>query len=243
MLMNIGEVSALTHVSIRTLRHYDKIGLLRPTQITEAGYRQYDNAALQRLHTILLFRELEFSLTGIQRIIDAPDFDPIDALDRQITLLTMRREHIDNLILLARGLKAKGLEHMDFSAFDTRKIDDYAAQAKAAWGKTDAWKEYESRGKSAEDDKQSGEKLMALFTEFGKRRDIDPACDEAQAMVKQLQNFITANFYTCTVPVLRGLADMYDGGGDFTRNIDQAGGEGTAAFVAAAIRIYCAARK
>ena len=243
MLMNIGEVSALTHVSIRTLRHYDKIGLLRPTQITEAGYRQYDNAALQRLHTILLFRELEFSLTGIQRIIDAPDFDPIDALDRQITLLTMRREHIDNLILLARGLKAKGLKHMDFSAFDTRKIDDYAAQAKAAWGKIDAWKEYESRGKSAEDDKQSGEKLMALFTEFGKRRDIDPACDEAQAMVKQLQNFITANFYTCTVPVLRGLADMYDGGGDFTRNIDQAGGEGTAAFVAAAIRIYCAARK
>ncbi|MBQ7137430.1 MAG: TipAS antibiotic-recognition domain-containing protein, partial [Clostridia bacterium] len=67
--------------------------------------------------------------------------------------------------------------------------------------------------------------------------------DEAQAMVKQLQNFITANFYTCTTPILRGLADMYDGGGDFTRNIDKAGGEGTAAFVAAAIRIYCAARK
>ena len=80
MLMNIGEVSALSHVSIRTLRHYDKIGLLRPTCITEAGYRQYDEAALQRLHTILLFRELEFSLTDIQRIIDAPDFDPSDAL-------------------------------------------------------------------------------------------------------------------------------------------------------------------
>ncbi len=243
MLMNIGEVSALTHVSIRTLRHYDKIGLLRPTQVTEAGYRQYDEAALQRLHTILLFRELEFSLTDIQRIIDAPDFDPSGALEQQITLLTMRREHIDNLILLARGLKAKGLKYMDFSAFDTRKIDDYAAQAKAAWGKTDAWKEYESRGKSAEDDKQSGEKLMALFTEFGKRRHIDPACDEAQTMVRQLQDFITANFYTCTTPILRGLADMYDGGGDFTRNIDKAGGEGTAAFVAAAIRIYCAARK
>ena len=128
MLMNIGEVSALTHVSIRTLRHYDKIGLLRPTQVTEAGYRQYDETALQRLHTILLFRELEFSLTDIQRIIDAPDFDPTDALEQQITLLTMRREHIDNLILLARGLKAKGLKHMDFSAFDTRKIDDYAAR-------------------------------------------------------------------------------------------------------------------
>ena len=243
MLMNIGEVSALSHVSIRTLRHYDKIGLLRPTCITEAGYRQYDEAALQRLHTILLFRELEFSLTDIQRIIDAPDFDPSDALERQITLLTMRREHINNLILLARGLKAKGMKHMDFSAFDTRKIDDYAAQAKAAWGKTDAWKEYEARGKSTEDNQQSGEKLMALFTEFGKHRNIDPASAEAKTMVQQLQDFITANFYTCTVPVLRGLADMYDGGGDFTRNIDKAGGEGTAAFVAAAIRIYCSNNK
>ena len=243
MLMNIGEVSALSHVSIRTLRHYDKIGLLRPTCITEAGYRQYDDAALQRLHTILLFRELEFSLTDIQRIIDAPDFDPSDALERQITLLTMRREHINNLILLARGLKAKGMKHMDFSAFDTRKIDDYAAQAKAAWGKTDAWKEYEARGKSTEDNQQSGEKLMALFTEFGKHRNIDPASAEAKTMVQQLQDFITANFYTCTVPVLRGLADMYDGGGDFTRNIDKAGGEGTAAFVAAAIRIYCGSNK
>ena len=243
MLMNIGELSAKTHVSIRTLRHYDKIGLLRPTQVTDAGYRQYDESALQRLHTILLFRELEFPLTDIQRIIDAPDFDPIDALDRQITLLTMRREHIDNLILLAKGLKAKGLNHMDFSAFDTRKIDDYTAQAKAAWGKTDAWKEFESRGKTADENKQSGDALMALFTEFGKRRDIDPACDEAQSMVMQLQAFITDNFYTCTVPILRGLADMYDGGGDFTRNIDKAGGTGTASFNANAMRIFCERNK
>lgn len=243
MLMNIGELSAKTHVSIRTLRHYDKIGLLRPTQVTDAGYRQYDESALQRLHTILLFRELEFPLTDIQRIIDAPDFDPLCALEKQITLLTMRREHIDNLILLAKGLKAKGLNHMDFSAFDTRKIDDYTAQAKAAWGKTDAWKEFESRGKTAAENKQSGDALMALFTEFGKRRDIDPACEEAQSMVRQLQAFITDNFYTCTVPVLRGLADMYDGGGDFTRNIDKAGGTGTASFIANAMRIFCELHK
>ena len=238
MLMNIGEVSALTHVSVRTLRHYDKLGLLRPSHVTEAGYRQYDESTLQRLHLILLFRELEFPLADIRRIIDAPDFDPIAALDRQITLLTMRREHIDNLILLARGLKAKGVNHMDFSAFDTRKIDDYATQAKAAWGKTDAWKEFESRGNTQEQNKQSGDALMSLIADIGKHRDIDPACKEAQAMVQQLRDFITANFYTCTTPVLRGLADMYDAGGDFTRNIDKAGGQGTAAFIAKAIRAY-----
>ena len=132
---------------------------------------------------------------------------------------------------------------MDFSAFDTRKIDDYAAQAKAAWGKTDAWQEYESRGNTKEQNKQSGEALMALFAEFGKRRDLDPASDEAQAMVQQLRDFITANFYTCTVPVLHGLADMYDGGGDFTANIDKAGGQGTAAFIAQAMREYCRQHK
>ena len=238
-MMTIGELSALTHVSIRTLRHYDQIGLLKPSRVTEAGYRQYDESALQRLHTILLFRELEFPLADIARIIDAPDFDPIDALDRQITLLTMHREHIDNLIILAEGMKLKGLNHMDFSAFDARKIDDYTAQAKAAWGKTDAWKEYEQRGNTREQNKQSGDALMALIASFGQHRELDPASAEAQAMVQQLQDFITANFYTCTVPVLRGLADLYDGGGDFTRNIDKAGGEGTAAFLAKAMRIYC----
>ena len=61
-------------------------------------------------------------------------------------------------------------------------------------------------------------------------------------MVQQLRDHITANFYTCTVPILRGLADMYDGGGDFTRSIDQAGGKGTAAFLAGAMRIYCSQR-
>lgn len=238
-LMSIGELSARTRLSIRTLRHYDRIGLLRATHVTEAGYRQYDESCLERLHTILLFRELEFSLADIQRIIDAPDFDPIEALDKQITLLTMRREHIDNLIIMARGLKLKGLKHMDFSAFDARKIDDYAAQAKAAWNKTDAWKEYEARGNSAADNQKAGDQLMDMMAAFGKRRDIDPACDEAQAMVQQLRDHITASFYTCTVPILRSLADMYDGGGDFTRNIDKAGGQGTAAFLAKAMRIYC----
>ena len=239
MLMNIGELSSLTHVSIRTLRHYDKIGLLRPVHVTEAGYRQYDESTLQRLHTILLFRELEFPLSDIARIIDAPDFDPIDALDKQITLLTMRRQHMDNLIALASELKSKGLKHMDFSAFDTRKMDDYTAQAKAAWGKTDAWKEYESRKNSTEQNQRSGDALMPLIGSFGRYRHLYPASADAQTCVQQLQDFITANFYTCTIPVLRGLADMYDADGDFTRNIDQAGGTGTAAFLASAMRLYC----
>lgn len=237
--MTIGEMSRISGVSVRTLHHYDRIGLLKPASITESGYRIYDESALQRLHTILLFRELEFSLRDIKRILDQPDFDPISALDRQITLLTMRREHIDNLILLARGLKMKGLKHMDFSAFDTRKLDEYAAQAKAAWSHTDAYQEYASKSKdrSPKDVQQIEDGLWALMTRF--RGHQDPASEDVQAMVQELRDYFNQHFYNCTPTILHYLANIYDGGGDFTRNIDQTVGEGSAAFIAQAIRIYC----
>lgn len=237
--MTIGEMSRISGVSVRTLHHYDRIGLLKPASITESGYRIYDESALQRLHTILLFRELEFPLRDIKRILDQPDFDPISALDRQITLLTMRREHIDNLILLARGLKMKGLKHMDFSAFDTRKLDEYAAQAKAAWSHTDAYQEYASKSKdrSPKDVQQIEDGLWALMTRF--RGHQDPASKDVQAMVQELRDYFNQHFYNCTPTILHYLANIYDGGGDFTRNIDQTVGEGSAAFIAQAIRIYC----
>ncbi len=239
--MTIGEMSHISGVSVRTLHHYDRIGLLKPAATTEAGYRVYDQRALERLHTILLFRELEFPLRDIKRILDQPDFDPIAALDEQITLLTLRREHIDNLILLARGLKMKGLKHMDFSAFDTSKLDEYTAQAKAAWGHTEAYQEYASKSKdrSPEATQQIEAGMWALMARFGSRQDIDPASEEVQAMVQELRDYFTQHFYNCTPVILRYLANMYDGGGDFTRNIDQAVGEGSAAFIAQAIRIYC----
>ena len=239
--MTIGEMSRISGVSVRTLHHYDRIGLLKPVSVTESGYRIYDDSTLQRLHTILLFRELEFPLKDIKRILDQPGFDPLAALDSQITLLTMRREHIDNLIFLARGLKVKGLKHMNFSAFDTRKLDDYAAQAKAAWGHTEAYQESvkKASSRSESEDRRLEQAFMELLGSFGRRRAIDPASDEAQDMVQQLRDFLTEHFYTCTPVILRYLADMYDGGGDMTRHIDQTGGPGTADFLAQAMRIYC----
>ena len=131
-MMTVHEVSEMTGVSIRALQHYDNIGLLHPARRTEAGYRLYDEAALERLQQILLFRELEFSLKDIAEIVDAPDFDRIRALDQQIELLTLKRDHVQNLIDLAQKLKEKGVGTLDFKAFDTSRIDEYAAQAKAS---------------------------------------------------------------------------------------------------------------
>jgi hypothetical protein len=80
---------------------------------------------------------------------------------------------------------------------------------------------------------------MLLFKEAGELRDTDPASPEAQDLVKRIQDFITENLYTCSKKILSGLGKMYSGGGDFTRNIDEYGGEGTAEFVDKAIQIYC----
>ena len=131
-MKTVNEVSRKTGVSIRTLHYYDAIGLLRPTQVTEAGYRLYDDTALERLQNILLFRELQFPLREIRAILDSPDFDRKKALDQQIALLQMKKQHIENLIDLARGIRMMGVNNLDFSAFDTRQIDEYARQAKAA---------------------------------------------------------------------------------------------------------------
>ena len=88
-MMTVHEVSNLTGVSIRTLHHYDKIGLLPPAEVTEAGYRLYDEASLERLQCILLFKELEFPLKDMKEILDSPDFERNRALEQQITLLEL----------------------------------------------------------------------------------------------------------------------------------------------------------
>ena len=163
------------------------------------------------------------------------------ALEQQIELLTLKKEHLENLIDLAKGLKLRGVRNLKFDAFDTKKIDEYAAQAKAAWGTTPAYKEFEqkSKGRTQQEDQNIALGLMDIFSEFGAIKGADPASAGAQALVKKLQDYITQNFYTCTNEILSGLGKMYAGGGDFTKNIDSYGGEGTAEFAHQAIEIYC----
>ena len=163
---------------------------------------------------------------------ESPDFDRSKALEQQIELLTLKKEHLENLIDLAKGLKLKGVRHLKF---------DDAAQAKAAWGTTPAYKEFEQKSKcrTREDDQNIAQGLMDIFAEFGAIKGADPASAEAQALVKKLQEYITQHFYNCTKEILSGLGKMYAGGGDFTKNIDSYGGEGTAEFVHQAIEVYC----
>ena len=240
-MMTVHEVSRLAGVSIRTLQYYDRIGLLRPAGYTDAGYRLYDDEQLERLQCILLFRELEFPLKDIIAIMDSPDFDRSRALEQQIELLRLKKEHIENLMNFALGIKLIGVKHMDFKAFDRSKLDEYSRQAKELYGNTPEYRQMQEKMKnrSKEEDNLLADRFMLLFKEAGTIKDSDPASPEAQDLVKRIQDFITENMYTCTTRILRGLGKMYSGGGDFTQNIDEYGGAGTADFVDRAIQIYC----
>ncbi len=240
-MMTVKQLAKKCGVSVRTLHHYDAIGLLKPAQVTEAGYRLYDEAALERLYLILLFRELGFRLKDIRGILDAPDFDRNRVLDRQIQLLERKQRHLEYITNMARGIRLMGVKHLEFEGFDVNKIDDYAEQAKTLYGKTDAYREFEekTKGRTQEQSDAVNGQVMDFFVRLGALKGQAPESDAVQAWVKELQTFFTENFYTCTPEILMSLGQMYAGGGAMTENIDAAGGEGTGAFAREAIACYC----
>lgn len=240
-MKTVSEVSRMTGVSVRTLQYYDRIGLLPPAAHTESGYRLYDSETLARLSQILLFRELDFSLAEIRQILNAPDFDRNQALRRQIELLELKKAHLENMILFAKGIEMKGVDQMDLSMIDRTKLDEYAKRARAEWGSTPQYAESQEKtqGRTEAEEQTLVRDMMRIFTEFGALRTQSPDAPEVQRQVSRLQEFITAHWYHCTDAILSGLGKMYSAGGEFTENIDAAGGEGTADFVGRAIAVYC----
>lgn len=238
-MKTVHQVMELTGLTARTLHHYDAIGLLPPTAVTEAGYRLYDDAALARLQAVMLFRELEFPLKDIKTILDDPNFDQKEALGQQIKLLELRREHLGRLIKLARELQQGG-ENMDFQAFDHTEMDQYAQEVKDRWGGTAAYAESveKLKGKTKEEKEAMGDGLMELLAQLGALKEQGPDSGAAQEKVAEVQRYITDHFYHCTDEILAGLGQMYVGDERMRQNIDKAGGEGTAAFAAQAIEAY-----
>ena len=120
-MKTVKEMSAITGISIRALRYYDEIGLLKPTELTEAGYRLYDNKALERLQEIMFFRELEIPLTDIKEIMDNPDYDKEQALSAQKSLLEQKRNRLNGIIDLITDVM-KGVNTMSFEAFNNEDV-------------------------------------------------------------------------------------------------------------------------
>lgn len=120
-MKTVKDVSEITGVSIRTLRYYDEIGLLKPTELTEAGYRLYDNKALEKLQEIMFFRELEIPLADIKKIMDNPNYDKEQALLAQKSLLEQKRNRLNGIIELITDVM-KGVNTMSFGAFSNEEV-------------------------------------------------------------------------------------------------------------------------
>lgn len=241
MKMHIREFAKLTGVSVRTLHYYDEIGLLKPSFVDEhSGYRFYDEGCLERMQEILFYRELDFPLKAIGEILSAADHDRQKALLEQKHLLSLKKERLERLIsAVDRAMKGENV----MNTFDNREYDQYKDEAKARWGETDVYKEYEKKRKirSKESSRAVFDGIESILHEFSlcMQDGASPDSAVAQHLVKTLQAHITDNFYACTTPILATLGQMYVGDERFKNNIDRHA-EGTAAFVSEAIRIYCA---
>ena len=149
--MRISEVAKLTGITVRTLHYYDEIGLLKPSEITEAGYRLYSREDLEILQQILFFRELDFPLSQIKEIMNNPNYDKEEALKKQKELLIQQRQRIEGLIKLIEK-RIEGDNNMSFKEFDMNEIEEnkkkYAKEVKERWGTSKAYEESEKKTSS-----------------------------------------------------------------------------------------------
>jgi DNA-binding transcriptional MerR regulator len=240
-MRTVGEAAELAGVSVRTLRYYDRLGLLRP-QTTPAGYRLYGGADLEKLWQILFFRELGFPLRQIKKLLADPRFDRGEALVRQRALLHEKKEHLERLIAsidetLAKGFDVNMLKTFDMRGFERAK-KEYAAEAAEKYGET--WRESEKRtaGYTEKDWADAMAQAQEIYDALAAVMEKGAASDEAQALVGRWREYISARFYECTPEILRGLGEMYVGDERFTRSIDRTK-PGLAAFLHDAIGIYC----
>lgn len=244
MKLHIKEFAELTGVSVRTLHYYDEIGLLKPCFVDEQnGYRIYDECSLERMQEILFYRELDFSLKSIAKILSSPNYDKQKALAEQKKLLLLKKERLERLIL---ALEKAEKGDITMNAFDNSEYEiarqQYEDEAKRRWGDTDAYKE--STARTAEYSKEKwnavSEEMDNIFSAFSgcMNSGVSTDSEAAQKLVKKLQDYITANFYHCTDEILAGLGEMYVSDDRFKKNIDKHA-EGTAEFVSNAIKFYC----
>ncbi len=236
MRLSIGEAADRLGVSVRTLRWYDEIGLVKPAQVGENGYRYYDSPALALLQQVLFYRELGLPLKEIGSLLQAPDAARRKALLAHRQLLELKRQQLDGLLRLVDDtlggttMTKPKVTQADIDAAKTQ----YAREAKERWGHTEAWRESQNHPLTVSVQQQAED----IFARFSALRGTDPTDAAVQALVKEWQDHISANHYPCSKEILAGLGQMYVGDARFTATLDRHG-PGTANLMAAAIEIYC----
>ncbi|MDR0269549.1 MerR family transcriptional regulator [Paenibacillus sp.] len=245
--MMVKEVAELAGISVRTLHHYDEIGLLHPSRTTEAGYRVYSDEDLALLQQILFFRELGFPLKQIRKIVCSPGFDRQEAMELHHKFLLEKRSRLERMIeTLEKTIKhEKGeikMTNQDkFAGFDFSS-NPYEEEARERYGDKAVNESNEKLNKlSKKEQGELGEEMNAIYRKLAELRHESPASDEAQQAIGEWYEFLT-RMGSYSLEAFKGLGQMYVCDERFTRNIDQFG-EGLAVFMRDAMAEYADSRQ
>ncbi|MFF3689892.1 MerR family transcriptional regulator [Streptomyces sp. NPDC002187] len=231
MSYSVGQVAAFAGVTVRTLHHYDEIGLLRPGGRSHAGHRRYDDADLDRLQQILFYRELGFPLEEVAALLDDPDTDPQAHLRRQHELLSARITKLQEMAeAVERAMEAKKMginltPEEKFEVFGDNDPEQYAQEVEQRWGGTEAYAESQRRvsrytkddWKRMQDENADwGARYKALM-EAGEQ----PTGERAMDLAEEHRRHICTWFYDCTYEIHTCLGEMYVSDERFTAFYDE----------------------
>lgn len=251
MSYKVKEVADIAGVSVRTLHHYDAIGLLKPESVTAAGYRLYTEKDLEKLQQILFFKELDFNLHEIKEILENPKFDRIYVLKAHRDLLREKKGRLEKIIntvektinSIEGGAKMNKKEM--FNGFSVTELENhknkYAKEIKEKYGNSDAYKESERKTSNYKTEDWNNIMLGGnkIFTKLIGLMDKSADCPEVQNVVEEWRQYITDNFYNCTPEIFSCLGQMYIYDERF-KNFFNQNTPGLAEFLSEAIEIYCA---
>ncbi|MGA5507833.1 MerR family transcriptional regulator [Streptomyces umbrinus] len=219
MSYSVGQVAGFAGVTVRTLHHYDEIGLLVPSERSHAGHRRYGDEDLDRLQQILFYRELGFPLDEVAALLDDPETDPRAHLRRQHELLTARIEKLQKMAaavehaMEARTMGINLTPEEKFEVFGDKDPEEHAEEAERRWGGTEAYAE--SQRRAARYTKDDWKRMQAEVASWGERYDAlmeagEPATGErAMDMAEEHRQHISQWFYDCSYEIHRGLGEMY----------------------------------
>ena len=267
-MKTVKDVSEISGVSIRTLRYYDEIGLLKPTELSDAGYRLYDNKALERLQEIMFFKELEIPLEDIKKIMDSPNYDKEQALLTQKNLLEQKRNRLNGIIELISDVM-KGVNTMSFKAFSNEEIQeilDHMLECIQKYGSEEKYREYLATGFSNEqaiadvfkwygskekameaimqstgdvkEFKQEQDKNTEIYKKFMAAKEIGDANVEKEAVEQLAENYKEMFKLDNARSILLDLASEYLQKQKLAEATDSQFGNGCSEYVAYAIKKY-----